>query len=171
MTFFTRLPAKMSVLFAFSMSTVLLAACSDGGGMPNMPRWGGFGGGDQRQAAPPQPAQQAVQAAPSDVLLACTQAAASRFGGPPGSITPSGSSLVRQDTFQVNLTSTTGPIVCPGRPWWQHPSGREGRTHTAARHGPGIQSKTAVIETRSFNRPRAQTFPSKRQAIHQPGYG
>jgi hypothetical protein len=112
MTFFTRLPAKMSVLFAFSMSTVLLAACSDGGGMPNMPRWGGFGGGDQRQAAPPQPAQQAVQAAPSDVLLACTQAAASRFGGPPGSITPSGSSLVRQDTFQVNLTSTTGPIVC-----------------------------------------------------------
>jgi hypothetical protein len=107
-----RLPARLSILLTFAASTVLLAACADGGGMPNMPRWGGFGGGQQRAAPPPQPAQQAAQAAPSEVLLACTQAAATRFGGPPGSITPSASSLIRPDTFRVDLTSTTGPIVC-----------------------------------------------------------
>jgi hypothetical protein len=120
----------------------LLAACADGGGMPNMPRWGGFGGGDQRASTrrlnPPSrrfrprhrtccwPARRQPQAG-SVARQAPSRRRDRRW--------------IRQDTFQRRSDVDHRPDRLPGRPWWQHPSGREGRARTAAeaRARPRIQ--------------------------------
>ncbi|MEM8876498.1 MAG: hypothetical protein AAGD23_01375 [Pseudomonadota bacterium] len=103
-------PAR--AIAATAILTLFLGACADGGFTNNLPRWQGWGN-QTRPAQPAQPAAApATQAAPSEVQLACVQAAATRFGGQPGSIRPTASSLIRQDTFRVDLTTAGGPAVC-----------------------------------------------------------
>lgn len=93
-------------------ASLILGACADGGFTNNLPRWQGWGT-QQRTAPPAQPAiAPATQAAPSNVQLACVQAAATRFGGQPGSISPISSALIRQDTFRVDLRTSGGQAVC-----------------------------------------------------------
>lgn len=115
---FQRLVRGKSMLATTALAgcTLLLTACADGGFTNNIPRWGGFGA-QQRTAPPPQPAAQpavaaAAQAAPTEVQLACVQAVATRVGGPPGSVTPAASTLIRQDTFKVDMNTASGPVSC-----------------------------------------------------------
>jgi hypothetical protein len=104
-------PSTLPVV-ATAIVSLLVAACADGGFTNNLPRWEGWGS-QQRSQQPAQPAiAPATQAAPSEVQLACVQAATTRFGGQPGSITPVSSALIRQDTFRVDLRTSGGQVVC-----------------------------------------------------------